>query len=128
MAKKSTLAAKERRGYAGKHVTASQLLRRPNIRTALQVEAEKRRVDQIVTAAERDALLSEIIRDAKSTTTEVIQAIKELNKVEGRHAVRIQAELDMNQRLSQESAILSDTELAATGKTARARRRRRWIH
>jgi hypothetical protein len=52
-------------------------------------------------AAERDRLLSAIARDTEAQTFDRIAAIKELNKVDGRHVVRPQ----INGKVTLEQAL-----------------------
>lgn len=78
-------------GYSAKTAEskASQLLRKVNVRAAVDKLTERKEAKQIADAIERDEHLTKIIR-SHSEAPVVIQAIKELNKVEGRHIYRHQ--------------------------------------
>lgn len=81
-------------GYAKKSaaVTASRLLRKANIRAVIELREDRRAETSILTSDQRDELLSDVARDLEQDTRERISAIKELNKVTGRHILKHQVE------------------------------------
>lgn len=73
-------------------VTASRLLSKANVAAELQIRLEAREEEERAGAQERDRLLSAIARNIGEETFDRISAIKELNKVDGRHAIRHSSE------------------------------------
>lgn len=96
----------------GATVTASRLLTRAHVRSALKASVQRLEQKAIASAEERDVALSDIIRDPESSTMERIAAIKELNKVTGRHIVRVEGNLDVVHHTPESLMRLSDAELA----------------
>lgn len=80
-------------GYTGGpavlKVTASRLLTRANVRAAMKSIQDAREKQAIAKADERDLMLSSIARNGFYDPLERIAAIKELNKVEGRHSLTL---------------------------------------
>lgn len=83
-------------GYAkpSAKVTASKLLKKANVQAAIaNHEAETRRVvSSIADAAERDGILSDILRKSDSEVARIMAA-RELNKVGGRHITKLEHNL-----------------------------------
>ena len=84
----ATLAAKIA-GYSPKTArqAAARLLTKVNVQKALVNRREKRKLEAIATADERDRYLSAFVRDETLDAFARIGAVKELNKVEGRHSM-----------------------------------------
>lgn len=69
---------------------AHRLLTKVHIQRAIATRTDRVTKRSILTADERDELLSDIARGAKlESTKERIRAISELNKVTGRHSVKL---------------------------------------
>lgn len=81
-------------GYArgSAKVTASRLLTRANVQAELRTRILASERLEKADADERDRILTGFARDAKTHKDVRISAIKELNKVDGRHTMRHQIE------------------------------------
>lgn len=81
-------------GYAkgSAAVTASRLLTKANVRAELQARIRASEQLEKADAEERDRILTALARDLSESSLNRIIAIKELNKVDGRHTVRHQIE------------------------------------
>ncbi len=79
-------------GYApgSAKVTASRLLTKANLVAELKARTDRRNQVAIANADRRDRVLSAIILDEGQGTSERIAAIKEMNKIEGRHFLKRQ--------------------------------------
>ncbi len=77
-------------GYAirSARVAACRLLTKANVQRAVAALRAKRQQSSIADAQERDSIASAIARDERLDPIVRLLAIKELNKVEGRHSVR----------------------------------------
>jgi len=79
-------------GYAGKPavlaVQASRLLRRANVRQAIDARLRRREKRSILDADARDQLLSEFAEMTELEVRDRIRAIAELNKCTGRHSIK----------------------------------------
>lgn len=75
------------RNRAAAAVGASKLIRNPKIVAAIQKLQAKQESAAIADAHERDTMLSAVARNTFLSPLERIAAIKELNKVTGRHSV-----------------------------------------
>lgn len=79
-------------GYAPRsaHVTAARLLKKANVRRAIDARQAKQEQAAIADADELDAICTEIARKVgKGTAIVRIKAVSELNKVKGRHSVNV---------------------------------------
>jgi phage terminase small subunit len=96
-------------GYAKKssHVTASKLLRKPNIAAAIEKLVRSRESEELASARDRDLILSKIARSTAYKPVTRILAIRELNKVEGRHVNRH----EISGRITLEDAMQASREL-----------------
>ena len=82
-------------GYApgpSAHVTASRLLRKATIKAALKAAMMREERIEKADAEERDQICSAFARDLFGDKLVRLAAIKELNKVDGRHTIRHQIE------------------------------------
>lgn len=70
----------------------SQLLKKVNVQAELQARIRASEQREKADAEERDRILSAFARDVAADKDVRISAIKELNKVDGRHTVRHQIE------------------------------------
>lgn len=101
-------------GKAGAKVQGHRLLTRANVQAALKAHAVKREVVVLATAQERDALLTAIARDPKERSQDRIDAVKELNKVDGRHITKVEGQIDLTfQAMTDRVRKMTDAELAA---------------
>lgn len=77
-------------GYArvSAAVMASRLLRKANVQAEIANHVSKSESTSILTAAERDEILSVLAKTAESTGDR-IRAISELNKCSGRHMLKL---------------------------------------
>lgn len=87
-----TLAARAA-GYKGKaeslKVTASRLLTKANVRAALEKRIEQKEAKGIASAEVRDHLASEWLQDKTLDHATRIQAMRELNRVDGRYSLKL---------------------------------------
>lgn len=87
------VAAAREAGYKGNpnvlHVQASRLLRKPTVKAELESRVERRDAQAILDADARDALLSKFALKSGARLQDRISAVKELNKVSGRHSITL---------------------------------------
>lgn len=90
-AKGNATEAARQAGYKGKPnvlaVQGTRLLRKANVRAAIAEREERRRIKGILDADARDELLSGIAQEEDHDVHARISAVKELNKVSGRHSL-----------------------------------------
>ncbi len=78
-----------------------KLLTKVDIRHALEQRVEQRERKAIADADERDELLTLCARERLAGWEQRIAAIKELNKVTGRHVVRVEGRMTLEQLLGE---------------------------
>jgi phage terminase small subunit len=78
-------------GYSPRSATmqGSRLIRRANVQRAIHAMKLQRVKQEVATAQERDLVASTILRNPHEESYVRLLAIKELNKVEGRHSVKL---------------------------------------
>lgn len=84
--------------YAGQN--ADKLLKNTNIVEYIKQLTAKAQSDRIMTAVERQALLSDMAKDGKNASADRIRAIDTLNKMTGEYVAKIQAEVRTSDKLS----------------------------
>lgn len=79
-------------GYAGNAkvlaVQATRLLKKANVRKAIEARQVRAEEKGILNADERDKILSDIARKGTGDVRDRIRAIGELNKCSGRHSMK----------------------------------------
>ena len=84
--------------YAGQN--ADKLLKNTNIADYIRNLTEVAQTARIMTAKERQALLSDIAKDGGNDPIDRIRAIDTLNKMTGEYITKFQAELKTSEKLS----------------------------
>ena len=84
--------------YAGQN--ADKLLKNTNIADYIRELTEAAQTARIMTARERQAILSDIAKDKHNKLSDRIRAINTLNKMTGEYVVKIQAEVRTSDKLS----------------------------
>lgn len=84
--------------YAGQN--ADKLLKNTNIADYIRELTEAAQTARIMTARERQAILSDIAKDAQNELSDRIRAIDTLNKMTGEYVAKIQAEVKTSEKLS----------------------------
>lgn len=85
--------------YAGQN--ADKLLKNTNIVEYIKQLTAKAQSDRIMTAVERQALLSDMAKDGGNAPADRIRAIDTLNKMTGEYVAKIQAEVKTSDKLSE---------------------------
>lgn len=84
--------------YAGQN--ADKLLKNTNIADYIRELTEAAQTARIMTARERQAILSDIAKDKQNELSDRIRAIDTLNKMTGEYTQKIQAEVRTSDKLS----------------------------
>lgn len=84
--------------YAGQN--ADKLLKNTNIAEYIKQLAEKAQDDRIMTAKERQALLSDIAKDEDNAPSDRIKAVDTLNKMTGEYTVKVDTTIKTSEKLS----------------------------
>lgn len=84
--------------YAGQN--ADKLLKNTNIAEYIKQLAEKAQNSRIMTAKERQALLSDIAKDEDNATSDRIKAVDTLNKMTGEYTVKVDTTIKTSEKLS----------------------------
>lgn len=84
--------------YAGQN--ADKLLKNTNIADYIRNLTEVAQTARIMTAKERQALLSDIAKDGGNDPIDRIRAIDTLNKMTGEYITKVQAEVKTSEKLS----------------------------
>lgn len=89
-------------GYSKKYANtnASKLLQNTTITEYIKQLAEDAQTARIMTARERQALLSDMAKNGKNSPADRIRAIDTLNKMTGEYVAKIQAEVKTSEKLS----------------------------
>lgn len=85
--------------YAGQN--ADKLLKNTNIADYIRELTEDAQTARIMTARERQALLSDMAKNGKNSPADRIRAIDTLNKMTGEYTTKIQAEVKTSDKLSE---------------------------
>lgn len=84
--------------YAGQN--ADKLLKNTNIAKYIKQLAEKAQDSRIMTAKERQALLSDIANDGNNAPSDRIKAVDTLNKMTGEYTVKVDTTVKTSEKLS----------------------------
>lgn len=89
-------------GYSENYANANACRLLENVRVAEYIKqlTEKAQDERIMTAKERQALLSDMAKDCNNETADRIRAIDTLNKMTGEYVAKIQAEVRTSDKLS----------------------------
>lgn len=89
-------------GYSENYANANACKLLENVRVAEYIKqlTEKAQTARIMTARERQALLSDMAKDKKNEPSDRIRAIDTLNKMTGEYVAKIQAEVRTSDKLS----------------------------
>lgn len=80
--------------------TACKMLENARVAEYIKQLTEKAQDERIMTAKERQALLSDIAKDGKNDPADRIRAVDTLNKMTGEYVAKIQAEVKTSEKLS----------------------------
>ncbi len=89
-------------GYSNKftNTNATKLLQNTTISNYIRKLTEKAQTDRIMTARERQALLSDLAKDDENDTADRIRAIDTLNKMTGEYIARVKTTIQQSDKLS----------------------------
>lgn len=89
-------------GYSEKYANtnASKLLQNTTIQEYIKQLAEKAQDERIMTAKERQALLSDIANDGNNAPSDRIKAVDTLNKMTGEYTVKVDTTVKTSEKLS----------------------------
>lgn len=98
-------------GYSDSYAThrTDEMLRNVEIAEYIKELSQKAQNERILTAKDRQEMLSDIAKDKHNLLSERIKAIDTLNKMTGEYTTKIQA--DMNANVNNPFAALSTDEL-----------------
>ena len=82
-------------GYSEKYAKADacKILDNPSVSEYIRELSEKAQNERIMTAKERQALLSDIAKDDENAPSDRIKAVDTLNKMTGEYITKVQAEV-----------------------------------
>lgn len=80
--------------------TACKLLENARVAEYIRELSDKAQDERIMTAKERQALLSDMAKDGENAPADRIRAIDTLNKMTGEYTTKIQAEVRTSNKLS----------------------------
>lgn len=89
-------------GYSAKYANtnASKLLQNTTIANYIRELSEKLKDERIMTAKDRQVLLSDIARDDENEPNDRIKAVDTLNKMTGEYTVRVDAKVEQSEKLA----------------------------
>lgn len=89
-------------GYSDKYANtnASKLLKKTTIQEYIRELSEKAQDERIMTAKERQALLSDIAKDDDNATSDRIKAVDTLNKMTGEYTVKVDTTVKTSAKLA----------------------------
>lgn len=89
-------------GYSAKYANtnASKLLQNTTITNYIKELSEKLKDERIMTAKDRQVLLSDIARDDENEPNDRIKAVDTLNKMTGEYTVKVDAKVERSEKLS----------------------------
>lgn len=89
-------------GYSEKYANtnASKLLQNTTIQEYIKQLAEKAQDNRIMTAKERQALLSDIAKNDDNAPSDRIKAVDTLNKMTGEYTVKVDTTVKTSEKLS----------------------------
>ena len=90
-------------GYSKKYANtnAVKLLQNTTIQEYIRQLSEKAQNDRIISARERQALLSDMAKDAENAPSDRIRAIDTLNKMTGEYTVKVDAQVKQENPFSE---------------------------
>lgn len=94
--------AAKKAGYSEKFAgqNADKLLKNTNISTYIRQLTEKAKDERILTAKDRQVMLSDIARDDAQKAADRVKAIDTLNKMTGEYVTKIEGSVDMSSPFS----------------------------
>lgn len=100
-------------GYSAKYANtnASKLLQNTTIANYIRELSEKFKDERIMTAKDRQVLLSDIARDDENEPNDRIKAVDTLNKMTGEYTVRVDAKVEQSEKLADVFKQLGGEEL-----------------
>ena len=89
-------------GYFAKYANtnASKLLQNTTIANYIRELSEKLKDERIMTAKDRQVLLSDIARDDENEPNDRIKAVDILNKMTGEYTVKVDAKVEQSEKLA----------------------------
>lgn len=89
-------------GYSEKYANtnAPKLLQNTTIQEYIKQLAEKAQGERIMTAKERQALLSDIAKNGENSPSDRIKAVDTLNKMTGEYTVKVDTTVKTSEKLS----------------------------
>ena len=89
-------------GYYAKYANtnASKLLQNTTIANYIKELSEKLKDERIMTAKDRQVLLSDIARDDENEPNDRIKAVDTLNKMTGEYTVKVDAKVEQSEKLA----------------------------
>lgn len=89
-------------GYSAKYANTnvSKLLQNTTIANYIKELSEKLKDERIMTAKDRQVLLSDIARDDENEPNDRIKAVDTLNKMTGEYTVKVDAKVEQSEKLS----------------------------
>ena len=89
-------------GYSAKYANtnASKLLQNTTIANYIKDLSEKLKDERIMTAKDRQVLLSDIARDDENEPNDRIKAVDTLNKMTGEYTVKVDAKVEQSEKLA----------------------------
>lgn len=89
-------------GYSAKYANtnASKLLQNTTIANYIRELSEKLKDERIITAKDRQVLLSDIARDDENEPNDRIKAVDTLNKMTGEYTVKVDAKVEQSEKLA----------------------------
>lgn len=89
-------------GYSAKYANtnASKLLQNTTIANYIRELSEKLKDERIMTAKDRQVLLSDIARDDENEPNDCIKAVDTLNKMTGEYTVKVDAKVEQSEKLA----------------------------
>lgn len=89
-------------GYSAKYANtnASKLLQNTTIANYIKELSEKLKDERIMTAKDRQVLLSDIARDDENEPNDRIKAVDTLNTMTGEYTVKVDAKVEQSEKLA----------------------------
>lgn len=89
-------------GYSENYAThrTDEMLRNVEISAYIKDLTEKAKDERILTAKDRQVMLSDIARDAENDAGDRIKAVDTLNKMTGEYTVKVDAKIEQSEKLA----------------------------
>lgn len=94
----SAIKAGYSKNYA--NTNACKLLENVSVAEYIKQLSEKAQKKRILSAIERQAILSDIVKNAEEDTADRIRALDTLNKMTGEYITKVQAEVNTSEKLA----------------------------